>query len=130
MSNQVLQAVIVAFCLVQLAGLIWALVPHGRRWGVFAATIISSAGLLVFLGRELPSELATLAILEDPGFDDYKTTLLTVVEIAFLVSAILALRRYRVPMVVSWIGFVVNFAMSLFLFYFAFFVRFPCCGYL
>jgi hypothetical protein len=53
-----------------------------------------------------------------------------VFELVVLVGAGLRLRGRRVPGIVIWSGFAINFCFSLLVLVYAFTFEFRCCGYL
>lgn len=134
MSNQPFRIAVATLCAAELAALIWALLPRGRRYGLYAVNTVSSALALLVLLPELPGEINSLMTVErgigGVGLDDCKTSLLCAVEIVILVSAGLGLIARRVPRLLVWLGFTVNAALSALAFVYAFFVEFRCCGYL
>ena len=130
MSNQTFQLGIVAICLVQLAALIWAVVPRGKRSGVLVVNLLYSAGVLYLLWPYLLPEIAEAISATETDIFDYKTSIITATELAVLVSALLALARRRVPAALIWCGFAANIVLSALVFFYAFFVEFRCCGYL
>lgn len=124
------QVITAVLCAAELAALVWALVPRGRRWGVLLTNIVSGGLAMAILVPELPGELRTLRGGAELSLDNAKTSLLCLAEVAITASSGLAFCGWRVSGLQIWLGFAVNFAFSLFLFFFAFFVRFKCCGYL
>ena len=132
MSNWTFRAATAALCIAEAAAFAWAVAPRGRRWGIVATNLLSGSLVMIFLVGELPSELRSLTSGDKSGvdFDDYKTSLLVVLELIVLTTSTLALFRRRVPATLIWLGFAMNAVLSGLLLLVAFFFEFRCCGYL
>jgi hypothetical protein len=59
---------------------------------------------------------------------DYKTSIISVIELVLLVSALLAICGLRVPTPLRWSGFAANLLLSLFALIYAFLPSFPAAA--
>jgi hypothetical protein len=133
MSNDLFRVAVAGIVLMQLAGLLWAiLVPRGRR-AVMLVNLLLAAGVLIYWVPSLPAELARLARAEQTEFpDSYEAPLLCLIELATLIASALRLSGRCLPGtgLVVWLGFAFNFCVSLGFAAIAFLFEFHCCGYL
>lgn len=130
MSNLTFQIVIVLICLAQLAALTWGVVPRGSRSGVLIVNLVLSVGVLYFLWPYLRPEIAEALAAPETDIWNYKTSIITVVELVVFVTTVRAIAGRHVPAWLIWAGFAANFLLSALVFVYAFFVEFPCCGLL
>jgi hypothetical protein len=130
MSNLTFQIIIVLICLAQLAALIWGVVPRGSRSGVLIVNLVLSVGVLYFLWPYLRPEIAEALAAPETDIWNYKTSIITVVELVVFVTTVRAIAGRHVPAWLIWAGFAANLLLSALVFVYAFFVEFPCCGLL
>jgi hypothetical protein len=130
MSNLTFQIIIVLICLAQLAALIWGVVPRGSRSGVLIVNLVLSVGVLYFLWPYLRPEIAEALAAPETDIWNYKTSIITVVELVVFVTTVRAIAGRHVPAWLIWAGFAANLLFSALVFVYAFFVEFPCCGLL
>jgi quercetin dioxygenase-like cupin family protein len=91
----------------------------GQQLVVIVPGLDAAAFFTAYIARGAATELS-----------DFLTPISCLFEFAVLVSAVLVLCSVRVPVAVIWIGFGLNFCISIAALLVAFFLQFKCCGYL
>ncbi|MBV8888739.1 MAG: hypothetical protein JO305_03635 [Alphaproteobacteria bacterium] len=113
MSTDALQIAVLVAVLLHLGALIWAVASVRGRYAVLAINVLFSAAVLVYWVPRLPGEVSFLLADRGSEIGDYQIALLCLIEFGVLVSAVLALARRHVPALLTWLGFALNFLMTL-----------------
>jgi hypothetical protein len=130
MSNEALEVLTAAVVLVQVAVALWALVRRRGLAPVLIVNLLGAIGVLQFVLRYLPEEVASIRAGGATELFDYKNVILAVFEAVTFMASIIALRGFPVAKIIAWVGFVGNFVLSLLAVLFALTFEFKCCGYL
>ena len=132
MSNDLLQVLVIALALAHLGALISALVLRSGVHAVMVINILFASGVLAYWAIHVPREIRFSISVGSTEIVDYKTVVFCLIEVGALLSAALGLFRKRAPAVLLmiWIGFGINFALSILALVFVVTFEFRCCGYL
>jgi hypothetical protein len=119
-----------AILLGQLAVAGWVLVRWRGMRPVLLINLICAAAVLYLVVPYLPDEIAFIREGEASELFDYKNTILTAFELVSLIGSAFARWGVLWGKIIAWIGFAVNFVLSLAAALFFMTFKFKCCGYL